>query len=174
MTPSTPERDSGCPVAARGNNRPHRVYFQVDGFRLEWGFGVTLICTSWPSKNRKPISRSMEKPARRPRFASLAFRSPGAGEKGQRALPIAHPHQHCGIYQSQFPAFHSGQYPGSSQLLTAHRCPSQCELVEQESEELNLSPQFRSLLEKESAKASGVETASKQKTKDLTEHGQQS
>jgi hypothetical protein len=42
--------------------------------------------------------------------------------------------------------------------------------VEQESEELNLSPRFRSLLEKESAKASGVETASKQQTKDLTEH----
>jgi hypothetical protein len=60
--------------------------------------------------------------------------------------------------------------------LTATNCSEslQCELVEQESEELNLSPQFRSLLEKESAKANGVETASQQQTKDLTEHGQQS
>jgi hypothetical protein len=38
MTPSTPERDSGCPVAARGNNRPHRVHFQGRWFPARMGF----------------------------------------------------------------------------------------------------------------------------------------
>ena len=58
----------GCPLAASGNNRPVAATSKVGGFRLEWGLGVTVICTSWQSKSRKPTSRSMEKSARRPRF----------------------------------------------------------------------------------------------------------
>jgi len=34
----TPERDSGCPLAASGNNRPHRVHFQ-GWCRARMGFG---------------------------------------------------------------------------------------------------------------------------------------
>lgn len=36
---SPPERDSGCPLAASGNNRPHRVHFQGRWFPPRMGFG---------------------------------------------------------------------------------------------------------------------------------------
>src|SRR6266851_811783 len=45
------------------------------------------------------------------------------------ALAIAQPHHHRGVYQFQFAAFHSFQYPRSSHFLTAHRCPSQSGLL---------------------------------------------
>jgi hypothetical protein len=36
---SPPERDSGCPLAASGNNRPHRIHFQGRWFPARMGFG---------------------------------------------------------------------------------------------------------------------------------------